>query len=286
MNLGLWNTLRVVRESDIAYILTDGQEEIFLHKKEALKAYQDNELIDVFLYVDNQGRITASTKIPFITMETAAFLEVVSNHPKFGVFLNNNLVKDLLLSLDDLPLSIDSWPQVGDFLFVGMKEKKGHLFAKIIGRKQVASYFDAPALIMEVGTITKAYVSYIIPDGIVCLTSIGEDIFIHQNNLRKTYRLGEEVSPKILSYNSSSAYTGTLIDQKELMIPEDAKRILSYLENHYGEMRFTDKSSPDEISYLFGMSKSAFKRALGSLYKQGYIELHETKTILKKHKGE
>ncbi|HRY77993.1 MAG TPA: S1 RNA-binding domain-containing protein, partial [Candidatus Izemoplasmatales bacterium] len=62
MKLGDFNTLTVLRETDIAYQLTDGENEFFLHKKEALRNYLKGEVIEVFLYVDNQGRPTASTR--------------------------------------------------------------------------------------------------------------------------------------------------------------------------------------------------------------------------------
>jgi hypothetical protein len=62
------------------------------------------------------------------------------------------------------------------------------------------------------------------------------------------------------------------------MIESDGQIILDYLTNHQGKMRFTDKSSAEMIQSVFKMSKSAFKRALGSLYKQGLVELDSAET--------
>jgi len=142
MELGKINTLRVLRETDISYLLTDGLDEVFLHKKEALKAYEDHEEIDVFVYKDNEGRLTASTKTPALEKGGFAQLEVVGKHPKYGVFLNYGLVKDLLLSLDDLPGALDMWPQKGDYLYVTMKESKERLFAQIPSRNELSDFFD------------------------------------------------------------------------------------------------------------------------------------------------
>jgi len=281
MILGDYNELKVLRETDIAYLLTDGHEELFLHKKEALKAYETGETINVFVYADNQGRKTASTKTALITIHTAAFLEVVSINQSFGVFLHNGLVKDLLLSKDDLPLRLDDWPQVSDKIFVTMKEKKTHLFAKMVGRKQIKDYLQSSITLVD-GDTCDAYVGFLLEDGIVCTSIYGHEIFVHLNNTRKKYRLGEFVQPKILKQNENEEYTGSLIEQKELMIEKDGQIILEYLNNHHGVMRFTDKSSPEDITYAFQMSKSAYKRALGSLYKAGLVELQPTQTILKK----
>lgn len=277
MEIGCFNQLTVMRETDISYILTDGKEEVFLHKKEALKAYETGEIISVFLYVDNRGRTTASTKIPFIALDEAAFLKVVSVNYEFGVFLDNNLIKDLLLSKDDLPFNLDEWPRPQDLLFVQMREKKGTLFAKFIGRKQIGSHFPHKEL-LETSKSYPAYVEYLLDDGLICFTLSGDEIFIHVNNTRRKYRLGEAVLPRILKQNESLEYVGSLIEQKETMIKTDAEIILEYLDNHEGVMRFTDKSDPVEIQAAFKMSKSAFKRALGSLYKTGHVELSPENT--------
>lgn len=277
MEIGRMNALKVLRETDIAYLLTDNIHEVFLHKKEALKVYEPGETIDVFLYVDNLGRTTASTRVPHVTLANASFLQVVNVHYDYGVFLDNNLVKDLLLSKDDLPFILKEWPQPGDMIFVTMKEKKGLLFAKIVGRKQIAQHFPDVSPLVE-GDKTKAYVQFLIEEGIVCFTLAGQEIFVHHNNTRQKYRLGEEVYPRILKQNESKEYVGSLIDQKESMIEPDSKRILDYLELHHGEMRLTDKSTPEEIQNTLKMSKSAFKRALGALYKSGLVELLPDKT--------
>jgi len=280
MNLGTYNELEIVRISDIAYILSDGDNEIFLHKKEALKDYVAGDKITVFIYVDNENRPTASTKRPFVTIDSAAFLEVVLVNHEYGVFLSNGLVKDLLLSKDDLPLTIQSWPMVGDQVYVTMKVKKDQLFAKIVGRKLIQPQLQ-PTEILEAGTNYEAVVLFFMVEGLVCFTKKGHEIFVHYNNTRTKYRLGEAVNVRILKQNDNGEYVGTLIQQKELMMEDDSKILLSYLENHSGQMRFTDQSSPEDIQAAFHMSKSAFKRALGTLYKAGIVELKNDKTVIK-----
>jgi uncharacterized protein len=280
MIIGAINKVSVVRESDIAYVLTDGIEELFLHKKEALRPYLPGEEIEVFIYVDNIGRPTASTKEPFCSISHAGWLEVVSVSYELGVFVHYGLVKDALLSKDDLPLSLAQWPIVGDQLICILKEKKNHLFAKQIGRKSVRQYFQ-PSIIHEEGVFVDGWVSYLLLEGLIVFTLQGDEIFVHYNNTRKTYRIGEMVSVRILKRQESLEYMGSLIGQKETMLDVDSKRILEYLQNHAGSMRFTDKSSPIDIQAAFRMSKGAFKRALGTLYKANLVELLDDSTILK-----
>ena len=68
--------------------------------------------------------------------------------------------------------------------------------------------------------------------------------------------------------------------QKEHMIDDDANTILEYLNTHKGVMNYTEDSDPLVIEHIFHMSKSAYKRALGHLYKENKIKITETKIIL------
>lgn len=281
MELGRINTLRVLRETDISYLLTDGFEEVFLHKKEALRPYEDNEEIDVYLYKDNEGRLTASTKTPKLMVGGFEKLKVVGMHPQLGVFLDYGIIKDLLLSLDDLPASSHLWPQVGDYLFVTMKESKSRLFAHIPSRNEMANRFK---LIeedddLEIDNI-DIRVMYHLDNGILGFSDQGHEVFIHRNNYRSEIRIGKKINVDIIKKNPRD-YSGRLIEQKEIMLDKDSLIIMDYLKANQGTMKFTDKSDPEIISQVFHMSKSAFKRALGTLYKNGKIELEKTHTKLK-----
>jgi predicted RNA-binding protein (virulence factor B family) len=279
MELGKINTLRVLRETDISYLLTDGLDEVFLHKKEALKAYEDHEEIDVYIYKDNEGRLTASTRTPKLMIGGFAKLEVVGMHPKLGVFLNYGMVKDLLLSLDDLPGSDDLWPQTGDELFVTMKESKDRLFAHVPSRNELGDRFKDVERDEDVENVS-AIIMYHLDNGVVGFSNQGHEVFIHRNNFRERLRIGERIDVDIIIKNDTN-YSGKLIEQKEIVMDEDAEIILNYLKKNDGVMKFTDKSDPEIISQVFHMSKSAFKRALGRLYKDKRVELAKTQTKLK-----
>jgi len=279
MELGKINTLRVLRETDISYLLTDGLDEVFLHKKEALKPYEDHEEVDVYLYKDNEGRLTASTRTPKLMIGGFAKLKVVGMHPKLGVFLDYGMVKDLLLSLDDLPGSNDLWPQIGDELFVTMKESKDRLFAHIPSRNELGDRFEDVDRDEDIENIS-VIIMYHLDNGVVGFSDQGHEIFIHRNNFRNRLRIGQRIEVDIIKKNDTN-FSGKLIEQKEIVIDTDADIILDYLKKNDGVMKFTDKSDPEIISKVFHMSKSAFKRALGRLYKDKRIELDKTQTKLK-----
>ncbi len=279
--MGEYNNLTVIREADFSYILSNGETEVFLHKKQATDNLEINDEVVVFLYFDNQKRITATMKKPLVDKITPAFLKVVGVNSRLGVFLDMGLIKDLLLSRDDLSFMKDEWPELGDIIFVRLRVSKNQLTAKIIPRYSVREYITPTTELIE-GESYKAYCIYKAEEGVVFTTLEGHNIFVYFKHLRKTYRLGEEANIKITNCKLDFKYNGTLIEQKEIMLTKDAEIIKIYLEKHKGVMILTDKSSPEDINAVFKMSKAAFKRALGTLYKEKVVLLEKDKTSLVK----
>lgn len=273
-SVGHMNKLEVLRNTDIAYIVTDGKEEIFLHKKQTTRELEVGEEIDVFLYYDNQKRITATMQEPLVDNETPAFVEVVDINYKLGAFLNIGLIKDLLLSRDDLPFRKKEWPKKGDQLFVRMRISRNQLTAKLISRGDIQSYLQPQTSLIE-GEHYKAYVVFFAEEGVVFTTKEGHIIFVYFKHMREKCRLGQEMDIKIILDKGTHQYNGTLIKQKELMLDDDATRIKEYLIEHDGYMPYYDKTSPEVISEVFQMSKAAFKRAIGTLYKEKVIVIED-----------
>lgn len=280
VKMGSINTLEVLREADISFILTDQVEEFFLHKKDATIPLNPGEKIDVFLYYDGQRRKTATMTFPKVDTSTATFCKVIDVNSRLGVFLEVGISKDLLLSRDDLPFTKSEWPIVGDQMFVKMRASKNQITARIINRYDIPSYLRPDTELIE-GEFYKAIVVFFAEEGVVLITKEGHNIFVYFKHLRKNHRLGEEVEVKIINVKTGFNYNGTLIAQKELMIGEDAQAIKTYLDNHKGVMNITDKSTPELIYEVFKMSKSAFKRAVGSLYKEKLVTLNADNVELK-----
>ena len=274
MNLGLISEYKVVRETDIGYMISDISGEYFLHYNEcAGKHLKEGEIVSAFLFIDKMKRVAATLLTPKITINTGALCEIVETGSA-GVFIDIETNRDVLLSSDDL--ISNKWPVVGDKLPCSLKTRAKNLFARILTKNEMLEMHDGTKL--EEGKKYQGYVYRITDKGINIVDNHFNTIFIYFKNLRKSYRLGELVEVKITSSNEND-YSGTLIEQKELMIDTDSQVILDYLNDHGGIMRYTSQSSPEEIFKEFKMSKAAFKRALGNLYKKQIIILEEKRTI-------
>ncbi len=265
--------LKVLRKTDIGYMLINkNQDEVFLHNNETnFKELETNTIVMAFLYYDNKGRLAATLLNPIITKDQSAWLKVNGINHKIGVFLDNGINKDILYSKDNLPYNTNLWPQVGDLLHVKLEVSKNFL-AVNSNNKEMENF--------DVCEEVHARVVKIGDDGISLLTNNLTPIFVPSTNLRKPYRIGEDTMV-IINYRHHEYYTAQLTLQKEKQMVDDAELILSYLEK-LGKMRLTDKSSPEEIKQVFNMSKKAFKRALGNLYKNKKIDFINGETVLKR----
>lgn len=277
LKIGEINHLTVVRKTDIAFVLkNENAEEVFLHVNESdNQALEPDMVVETFLYLDNRGRVAGTLKKPLITMGNPGFLEVVAINKDLGVFLDLGISKDVLFSKDDLPLNENLWPKVGDKLYVELRIKS-KMLAKPVNFEELPKNEDEFKLNDE----AQGHVQILGQIGIFVITDTLNTVLIRNSQLRKKYRLGEPIDFKI-TYHSPIGYEGSLIANKEVIRYDDAEMILEYLKNHQNKMPYTSDTDAETIQEVFNLSRKAFKRALGHLYKERLVEFIENETILK-----
>jgi len=271
MIIGEINTLEVKRIGDISYVLTDGKEEIFLHKKEAKSEHIVGEKLNCFIYQDSKRRICASETKPLITVSKPAWLKVVGVKDEVGYFLYDGMPKDLLLAADDCTFQENEKPNIGDYLFVFLKATGGTFRARLVP-KAMYTEFLKPEGTLRIGDFYKAFVTSRSVSGVTANTADGFEIFIPKGNDRYNHRIGEPLTIEILKKIDETHYQGTLLKKKVVQMDEDSKRIYEYLKRNI-VLGLNDNSSPIEIYNQFQLSKASFKRAVGHLLKEHLIEI-------------
>ena len=272
LEIGKVSQFIVKRETDISYTLSpldpDLTNYVFLHFNQATRRLNPGELINAFLYYDQKKRLCATMEKPLITTETFDFVKVVDINPA-GVFVNIGISKDILLSSDFLPKLKKLWPLVGESLPCTLRVKNTSLVAKPIIKNQHKTKK------LSIDETYSATVINISDEGIVACTKSFNTIFIHKSLIRKTFRVGEVISVKVININKKGEYNGTTIERKETSRLSDSEIILNYLKTMGGSIPLGNASTPEEISKIFKMSKSAFKRAVGALYKNRLIKIED-----------
>ncbi len=279
IKLGMFDLFQVIKLEKDGYIIKNNHATVMLLKSEATKSLSIGDQVDVFLYLDHSKAVSATMKPPKIDLFRADFVNVVEKKDGLGVFVDIGISKDMLLSKDDLPHLKSQWPDVGDTVFCYLKVGKNQMTAKRVSRFRVLDYLK-PTTTLAVGDKVNAFVFHLSEEGVVLFTETGHELFVYYKHTRQAYRLGQAAEATITVVKDAMHYNATLIEQKELMLETDAETIYAYLQKNK-TMPLTDKSNPEAIFDAFHMSKSAFKRALGQLYKAGMVELETDATTLK-----
>jgi len=280
-HIGQVISLNVARQTEFGYFLTDGNEDVLLHKNEVDRELENDESVEVFLYTDSSGRTAATTTIPKITVGSYDWATVSDVKPGLGVFLDIGIQKDMLLGEEDLPAHKSVWPIVGDMLFITLRVNKNNRIYVKVATDPIVEEHSIDASRSSFNKSVHGYIYRTAKVGSWIFTAEGFKGFIHESQREVEPRLGEKVEGRIIDVKEDGTINVSLLPRKQEALDQDAEKILSIL-NARGAMPYWDKSMPEDIQERFHMSKAAFKRALGRLMKDGKIYQEEGWTYLKK----
>ncbi|RED65674.1 CvfB family protein [Cohnella lupini] len=249
--------------------------------------------IEVFLFHDDKERITATLRKPLIVLGEMARLTVADFHPHFGFFLEMGIGRQLLLPLKSFPIERRNvWPQKGDELFVVMKhDKEGRMLARLAKIDDFAPHvFRAPTTWLNEwreGWVTDVYrdgVFTLVEGGVLGFGALG---YINDSTMNHPLRIGQKFNARVTQVREDGRVSLSIRATKEVGRVEDADRILAFIkERPGGAMPYSDQTSAEDIQRRFQLSKSAFKRALGKLMKEGLVTQKGNWTHLNEVDGE
>jgi predicted RNA-binding protein (virulence factor B family) len=280
VELGKQNSLKPVRDSASGCYLDGGElGEILLPKKFVTEELRQAESISVFVYKDSEDRLVATTETPKAMVGQFATLEVLSANPKVGAFLDWGLSKDLLLPFREQK----SDPMEGDYCVVYILVDE--LSGRIIASERLTEFVDQEPAAYE----SEEEVDLLVIDE----TPLGYKAIVNDKHLGLLYHsdLSEslEYGQWIVGYVSQVREDGKIDLRRDRSgykrLEPIAEQILEALNANEGVLPFNDKSSPESIRAEFDVSKQAFKRAIGTLYKQKRIRIEEDGIVLSDAKG-
>ncbi|MFS0727480.1 S1 RNA-binding domain-containing protein [Paenibacillus sp. 1P07SE] len=296
LTAGLTQQLTVVREAEPNgfYVSSEpGGREVLLHYSEIIgNRPEPGDQVEVFIYFDSEDRIAATMRRPLIQLGELQRLKVADIHARLGCFLEIGLGRQLLLPLSELPELREYRPVPGDEVFVTMAhDRAGRLVAKLAGEQELAPLvFAAPDSWRNQtveGWVTKTLQigSFVLIDGGVI--GFGAYGFIPADERTRQLRLGERVQARVTFIREDGRVNLSLAPLKQVGRVEDAERILAFLkERPRGAMPYSDETPADIIKERFGISKSAFKRALGKLMRERLVTQEGSWTYLAQPAGD
>lgn len=265
--LGKKQTLMVVKKVEFGVYLGNEEERVLLPKKQVPEGLEVGDPVEVFLYKDSSDRLIATTNEPKITLGEVKLLKVADTG-KIGAFLDWGLEKDLLLPFKEQTSKVSK----GDSCLVSLYvDKSKRLCATMKVYEKLSK--DSP------------YKKDDKVSGIIYETSDNFGLFVAVDNLycalipkKECYgdhKVGEFVEARVTDVKPDGKLDLSLREKAFIQMDADAKLVLDKIELYGGILPFTDKADPELIKQELGLSKNAFKRAVGRLLKEGKVEIRE-----------
>lgn len=268
--IGRFNSLQVVKYTDFGLYLDAGPDgEVLLPNRYIPKGEPSDigDWLNVFLYLDSEDRLIATTEKPKAQVGGFASLKVVAIN-SIGLFLDWGLPKDLLL-----PHSEEKRPlQVGDYCVVHVYLDKRS--KRITATARLDRYLDLLPASYTVGQEVDLLVVEKSDLGFKAIINGKHWGLIHKNEVFKFLRPGMQEKGFIRELRSDGKISLSLqpVGQPTSDLGE---QILDALRKSDGKLAVGDKSPPELVAKLFGVSKGNFKKAIGGLYKQGLIVISD-----------
>lgn len=265
--LGKRRTLMVVKKVDFGVYLGTDEERVLLPKKQVPAGIEIGDPIEVFLYKDSNDRIIATTQMPKIMMGELKVLKVVDTG-RIGAFLDWGLPKDLLLPFKEQTAKVSKGDEVLSALYV---DKSGRLCAtmKVYSRLKTDSGYQKDDEVQgTVYEISKNFGVFVAVDDLYSALIPKREDF---GNLK----VGDKITVRVTKVHEDGKLDLSVRKKAFLQMDEDARMLLKKMEMSGGKLPFTDKSDAELIKKEFGLSKNAFKRAVGRLLKEQKIQISE-----------
>ncbi len=279
MEAGTTEKLQVAQETQHGFILTNGAGRVLLPFPEALgRELKAGDTVDAFLYHDSEDRLTATLREPLLHFGELGRLMVADIHPKLGCFLEIGLPRHVLLPAGELPLDTKYRPVEGDEVYVVLdRDKSGRLLARAAKEDAISKrVFRAPSDWRNRWVDGWVYHTLRTGTFVVCeggVLGFGAIGYIPDHERTKTLRVGEKVHARVTFVREDGHVNLSMRQRKEVGRMEDSDRLLAFLRERPNKaMPYSDETPSDIISQKFGISKSAFKRAIGKLMKEGLVE--------------
>ena len=267
-HLGKRNALPIVRQAPPGLYLDGGPlGEILLPGRYIQPGWAVGGKMDVFIYRDSEDRLVATTETPGAMVGEFAYLRVVSWKPNVGAFLDWGLDKDLLLPLREQASSL----RPGDWALVRvLLDERSQ---RIVASARLSRFLNLTPPAYAEGQPVKLLIETETPLGYRAIINQAHTGLLYRAELASPLTIGQALGGFIRTIRPDGKIDLGLDPTGHLRIAPLGQRIIAALEASGGHLPYHDGSSPEEIRAAFGMSKKAFKQAIGVLYREHRIRI-------------
>lgn len=269
IELGKFNQFEVVKEVDFGLYLDGGEEgEILLPTRYVPEGCQVGDMLNVFLYLDIDERLIATTLTPLVQVGQFACLEVAWVN-QFGAFLNWGLMKDLFVPFSEQKMKM----QVGrKYVIHAHLDDESY---RIVASAKVERYLSKDIPDYAPGTEVDILIWQKTDLGFKAIIDNKHSGLLYENEIFCTLETGMQMRAFVKQVREDGKVDLILQKPGFEKIDDFSKTLLDYIKEHGGRIHLNDKSPAEDIYDTFGVSKKTFKKGVGDLYKKRLISLQE-----------
>ena len=269
IELGKFNQLEVVKEVDFGLYLDGGDEgEILLPTRYVPEDCKVGDMLNVFLYLDIDERLIATTLTPLVQVGQFACLEV-SWVNQFGAFLNWGLMKDLFVPFSEQKMKM----QVGrSYVVHAHVDDESY---RIVASAKVERYLSKDMPDYAPGAEVDILIWQKTDLGFKAIIDNKYSGLLYENEIFRALETGMQMKAFVKQVREDGKVDPILQKPGFEKVEDFSKTLLEYIREHGGRINLKDKSPAEDIYDTFGVSKKTFKKGVGDLYKKRLISLHE-----------
>lgn len=263
--IGKISELEMVRTSPHGVYLKFGKDEILMPNKYVPEGLEAGQSVSVFVYKDSEDRLLATNLTPAGILGDYVALEVAEIAP-FGAFMEWGLEKHLLVPNAEMAQKMEVGHKYVVRIMLDYKTER------LIGVGKIEGFLEVPDNLTE-GDEVRGIVYKKTDLGFNVVVDSQFIGLVYHNSIFTPIEIGQSIKCYVDKVRTDGKIDLKLRKGGIENIDEDAQKFLDYLRLHEGRSTLTDKSAAQEIQEALGLSKKAFKKAVGSLYKKRLIEL-------------
>lgn len=266
MKVGEYNELEVVKELDFGIYFREGEVEILMPTKWVPQGTKIGDTLNVFVFRDSDDRLIATTVKPFAIADTFAFLEAKQVN-EIGAFMDWGMDKDLLVPFREQAQRMEARKSYVVFVFLDEETDR------LVGSTKLSRFIIREDIDVQEGDIVDLLIYSETDLGFNAIVNNLYTGLIYKNEIYENIRVGDKMQGFVKRVREDEKIDLSLQKSGYELVDDVKWRILKLIKEENGFLALNDNSTPEEIKAKLQISKKAFKKAVGALYRERLVKL-------------
>lgn len=266
IQVGKYNELEVIKQMDFGIYLGDGMAEILMPSKWVPEGTSVGDVLDVFVFRDSDDRLIATTIRPYAVAGEFALLEVQQTN-NIGAFLDWGMEKNLLVPFREQPVKLREGRSYVVYVYVDEETNR------MVASARLNKFIEHDDIRLKEGDVVDLLIYAETDKGFNAIINNTYSGLIYRNEIFDAVRIGDQVKGYVKQVREDNKIDLRLQKSGFELVDDVKWKILKLLKQNGGFLPLHDSSSPGEIRNALQISKKAFKKAVGALYKEQLVTL-------------